>query len=178
MHLEPDTLYHIYNMGNNHGRLFFSHRNYLFFTQKLNFHICRQADILAYCLMPNHFHVMICTKVNFDRSELSNNLRVALSSYARAINRQEGRVGSLFRQNTKAEDLEISHINYPVDCFRYIHRNPLEAGIVQNLEDWQYSSYLEYTAGGVRKICNRIRAQGLLDIPVARSEFRDWMDAV
>ena len=59
MNFEPENLYHIYNQGNNRQQLFFSRDNYLFFLNKIKKHILPHADILAWCLMPNHFHVMI-----------------------------------------------------------------------------------------------------------------------
>ncbi|MBW6533380.1 MAG: transposase [Mariniphaga sp.] len=52
-------IYHIYNRGNNSQPIFFSGENYLFFLKKVRKHILSHADILAWCLMPNHFHLMV-----------------------------------------------------------------------------------------------------------------------
>ena len=62
MNFESGNLYHIYNQGNNRQQLFFSRENYLFFLKKIKKHILPHADILAWCLMPNHFHLMIYVK--------------------------------------------------------------------------------------------------------------------
>ncbi|MFB6341095.1 transposase [Saccharicrinis sp. FJH62] len=62
MDFESDQLYHVYNQGNNKQDIFFCKENYLFFLKKIETHISPYADIIAYCLMPNHFHLMI--KVN------------------------------------------------------------------------------------------------------------------
>ncbi len=62
MLFETGNLYHIYNQGNNRQQIFFSHENYIFFLKKLKKHILPHADILAWCLMPNHFHLMIYVK--------------------------------------------------------------------------------------------------------------------
>lgn len=59
MELEEGHLYHVYNQGNNRQAIFFSTENYLFFLNKIRKHIQPHADILAWCLMPNHFHLMI-----------------------------------------------------------------------------------------------------------------------
>jgi len=59
MIFEQGHLYHIYNQGNNRQRIFFSRENYLFFLDKVKKHILPYADILAWCLMPNHFHFMV-----------------------------------------------------------------------------------------------------------------------
>ena len=62
MNFESGNLYHIYNQGNNRQQLFFSRDNYLFFLNKIKKHILPHADILAWCLMPNHFHLMVYVK--------------------------------------------------------------------------------------------------------------------
>ncbi|MBN2634646.1 MAG: transposase [Prolixibacteraceae bacterium] len=59
MQFTTDHIYHIFNRGNNSQPIFFSRENYLFFLQKIKTHITPYADILAWCLMPNHFHLMI-----------------------------------------------------------------------------------------------------------------------
>ena len=59
MIFEAGNLYHIYNQGNNRQKIFFSNDNYLYFLTKFKEHILPHADILAWCLMPNHFHLMV-----------------------------------------------------------------------------------------------------------------------
>jgi len=62
MHFQTDQLYHVFNQGNNKQNIFFNDENYLFFLNKLREYILPYCDVLAWCLMPNHFHIMI--KVN------------------------------------------------------------------------------------------------------------------
>ena len=62
MYFETTGIYHIYNQGNNRQAIFFNRENYLFFTHKIRQHILPYADILAWCLMPNHFHLMVEVK--------------------------------------------------------------------------------------------------------------------
>ncbi len=62
MHFEKGNLYHIYNQGNNRQKTFFNQENYLFFLRKIKTHIVPYADVLAWCLMPNHFHLMVFVK--------------------------------------------------------------------------------------------------------------------
>lgn len=59
MQFETGHLYHIYNQGNNRQRIFFDRENYLFFIRKIHKHVLPFADVLAWCLMPNHFHLMV-----------------------------------------------------------------------------------------------------------------------
>ncbi|HAM98810.1 MAG TPA: transposase [Marinilabiliales bacterium] len=125
MHFENNHLYHIFNQGNNHQRIFFSDENYLFFIEKMRVHLLPYCDILAWCLLPNHFHLM--TKVNqvelpvatdthgvtlshpVSRNRtLNDSIAIMLRSYTRAINKQEQRSGALFRESTKAECLDCS----------------------------------------------------------------------
>lgn len=61
MHFEPEHSYHIFNQGNNKELIFFNRENYFFFLKKIETHIVPFADVLAYCLMPNHFHLMVYT---------------------------------------------------------------------------------------------------------------------
>jgi len=59
MHFEKEYLYHIYNQGNNGQNIFFNRENYFFFLGKIKNHISPYTEILAWCLMPNHFHLMV-----------------------------------------------------------------------------------------------------------------------
>lgn len=164
--MEASSVYHIYNRGNNRGEIFFSRENYLFFLRKIRNHILPHADVLAYCLMPNHFHLLVFTKDCFQATSFSKDIQVMLRSYTRAINNQEGRTGSLFQQNTKFKLLRD-----PLLCFHYIHQNPLKAGLVQRMEDYEMSSFTDYS--GLRKgtLCNHKVARLMLDISDDPTEF-------
>ena len=59
MQFDKGFLYHIYNQGNNKQKIFFKRDNYLFFLKKIRVYVLPYADILAWCLMPNHFHLMV-----------------------------------------------------------------------------------------------------------------------
>lgn len=179
MHFIANSIYHVYNQGNNKQQVFYTNENYLYFLNMYKTLVAPHADTLVYCLMPNHFHLLLSTneqsikqiKVgSLTLSALSNSIRVLLSSYATAINRQQHTSGSLFRQKTKAKSLEQGSINYTRTAFHYIHQNPLEAGLVKSLNDWEYSSFKDYA--GLRKgtLCNQELAQKLIDA--------DWNDIV
>jgi len=97
-------------------------------------------------------------------AKLTNGFRVLQSSYAQAINKQESRTGSLFRQKTKFKLLEIENSDYAWNCFNYIHQNPLRAKLVSNLKDWEFSSLRFYSGYSKFSICNDTLAIKLLDI--------------
>lgn len=120
MKFEKGYIYHIYNQGNNRQKIFFNRDNYLFFLKKVKTHITPYSDILAWCLMPNHFHLMVLVNrlamemrtEGFALSEalgcqrtLNHSIGIMLRSYTNAINKQQNRTGSMFRKKTKAECL-------------------------------------------------------------------------
>ncbi|MDZ4203863.1 MAG: transposase [Bacteroidales bacterium] len=175
MHFETGNIYHIYNMGNNSQKVFFTDENYLFFLRKIRNEIF--CEILAYCLMPNHFHPMIlANKLSVDLQSdsrmqiLTRKLGNLTSSYSQALNKQQQMKGSIFRQKTKAKNLSqfitypnLIH-NYLLTCFFYIHQNPLTSGLVDRLEDWKYSSYLDFAGLRSGTLCNIAQAYNILNI--------------
>ena len=168
MKLSPGTLYHLYNRGNNKQVIFFQERNYDFFKQKALRELGSQVDILAYCLMPNHFHFLISTKTTFDPKKFSDSLRTLLSSYTRAIQKQEGITGSLFQQNSKFKELSTNE--YACACFHYIHQNPVKAGLTKKLEDWPHQSFKEYWKKEFG-ICNVAMGDQFLTIATDANRF-------
>lgn len=59
MQFEPNVIYHIYNQGNNRQVVFHKREHYLFFLRKMRSYLLPYGDLLAYCLMPNHFHWLL-----------------------------------------------------------------------------------------------------------------------
>ena len=169
MHLIQNEIYHIYNRGNNKQLIFFNDDNYIFFIKKIREQLASCAEIICYCLMPNHFHIIIQAneKTIVERKsfggkpmqEFAYRIGVLLSSYSQAINKQNKTTGSLFQQKTKAkilsEQIEDKQENYLESCFFYVHNNPFEAGLVKTLSDWPYSSYLDYTDVRKGTVCNK-----------------------
>jgi len=205
MVLEKGHMYHLYNQGNNLERIFFQKANYYYFLKKIERHICPFADVLAWCLMPNHFHLIIAVR-NLETSyreitcqqstaneavtaninlkspsqyQLNNSIGTMLRSYTRAINIQQDRTGSLFREDTKAVwlgsiegeklkfqnrskvggvDLNLDE-SYLQTCFQYIHNNPVKARLAEQITDWEFSSALDISGIREESIVNK----GLID---------------
>jgi len=124
--------------------------------------------------MPNHFHFLILSQENFSSEAFSEDIRIMLSSYAKGINKQEDRTGSLFRQNTKAKNI-LQHRNYHsvLRCFHYIHQNPVKANFVRNLEDWEFSSFMDYAGLRNGSLCNKKLAMNVLGLPDQQVKFYD-----
>ena len=136
-----DNYYHIYNRGVNRQAIFFQKKNWGFFISKLRqYFVSSIVDILAYCLMPNHYHLLVYIKV--DDLFSCKVMQPFGTSYTKAINAQEKRVGPLFQGRFKGKLVENGR--YLHHLTRYIHLNPVEAGLVARPEEWPYSSYLEY----------------------------------
>jgi len=99
----------------------------------------RPVDIIAYCIMPTHFHLLV-RQVEDDG--VSNFIGNVSGSYARGFNAWQKRRGFLWEGRFKnvpvRTDEQLLHLT------RYIHLNPVTAGIVEKPEQWKYSSYKEY----------------------------------
>lgn len=135
--------YHIYNRGNNRQNIFLEQENYFYFLRKIKLYFSEDVEILSYCLMPNHYHILVYLKNN-NFSQIMQKFTIA---YTKAINKRFNRVGSLFQGSFKA--INISTDEYLLHLSRYIHLNPVKANLVKHPQDWQFSSYLEYI--GLRK---------------------------
>lgn len=153
---------------------FYQTSNYYYFLRKIRKYLLPQVDILAYCLMPNHFHFLIYPKKKFKSVTFSENIRIFLSSYTRGINKQEGRSGSLFRQNSKAK--LVDEMKYALTCFHYIHRNPISHGFTNSIEEWKFASTRDYLGLRNGTLCNRELALELLKLPSNRKLLRKFLD--
>ncbi len=180
MQIQPDNLYHVYNQGNRKQPIFFEPKQYQLFLVLTKKYIVPNGNILAYCLMPNHFHFLIHTNENsavkyklgnIEISMLSNSFRMLLSKYAQVLNREKIESGSVFRQKTKAKLIDPSSLYNAENCFRYIHTNPVKAGLVKQERDWNFSSFNEYLGLYKTGLVNMEIAKLKLDI-VPRFFFR------
>ena len=96
------------------------------------------AEVYAWCLMSNHVHLLIHASIDV----LSKVMHSVLRPYAIYFNERNGRVGHLFQERFRSEP--INDDVYFLTVIRYIHRNPVKAGIAK-LEEYPWSSYHEYT---------------------------------
>ena len=149
----PGAYYHLYNRGVNRQKIFYEDRNYQFFLFNIERYIFPTADLIAYCLMPNHYHLLIFVRETSEvtsevlptsevTSEVSRAMMKLSVSYTKTINLRYGRVGPLFQGAFQAKfvesDLYLSHL------IGYIHLNPVTSELVDNPEDWFYSSFRDY----------------------------------
>ena len=117
MYFESNHIYHIYNRGNNSQNIFFTRDNYLFFLEKIRKHILPYADVLAWCLMPNHFHLMVYVKVT------------------------ELRFYTVLGESQDKFGVEWGTVVTRERDFN--HSNPVDGKLVKRPEEWEFSSYLD-----------------------------------
>ncbi len=172
MRFVGNAIYHIYNRGNNRDKIFFNHKNYIYFLNKLKDHFLIHFELLAYCLMPNHFLLLALSKESLDNKKAIGSFALILSSYSQGINKQEERTGSIFQKKTKAKSLG-TNIPYLNTCLRYIHQNPCKARLVDKLEDWEFSSFRDYAGLRSNSLCNISTCLELLSFEDTK-EFYEW----
>ena len=136
--IEFDRYYHIFNRGNNHDHIFYKDLNYDYFLGKYKKYLGGHVKTYAYCLLPNHFHLLIKTISD----KVSSQLQKFFQSYALSINKQEGRSGSLFTKPFRR--LSIEDDDYLKWLVFYIHFNPEKHFICSNFRNYQHSSFSSF----------------------------------
>jgi putative transposase len=186
--------YHIFNRGINRQNVFFTKRNYFYFLRLLDDLLTDYISVLAYSLLPNHFHLVIKVKEQIEVPKnpisekkvefltvtndeeigkwVSNQFRRLFISYSMAINRQEGRTGSLFDKNFKR--LEITENEYLKYVIYYTHLNPEKHGLCSNCFQYEYSSYMAMTATKLTKIDKQL----VYEIFGGKDEFEHYHSVV
>jgi REP element-mobilizing transposase RayT len=154
----PNQYYHLYNRGNNRQKIFFERDNYLHFLAGIKKNLCNYMDIIAYCLMLTHYHMLVRIKdtviTEKETSEVlktseilvsnmvSNAMQKLMISYTKAINNQFDRTGSLFQGQFRSK--LIDKCDYLLRLCVYIHANPVKDSLVIRPEDWEFSNYKEW----------------------------------
>ncbi len=144
-----DTHYHIYNRGVNRENIFREERNYDYFLRLYIQHIEPVAEMFAYCLLRNHFHLLIRVKSEQEIKTLkvfgkplgspSQQFSHFFNAYAKAINRAYGRTGSLFQHPFGR--VPVTSDRQFLAVIAYIHQNPRKHHFVDDFREWKWSSY-------------------------------------
>jgi putative transposase len=197
----PGEFFHVFNRGNNRENIFYNSGNPKYFLAKYAKYLHTVVDTYTYCLLPNHFHLLVRVKTaeemlaaiqqltspqglktldasnqqdpeilkaraytldsilargdsyaisDFVSTLVSKQFRLLFMAYAKAINKQEGRIGSLFQKNFKRLRIESDfHLNSVV---LYIHANPQLHGLCDNFRDWNDGSYQAFLCDNPSKL--------------------------
>ena len=166
----PENYYYVYNRGNKKQPIFLEAENYRFLLRRLNVYLSKAgAELAAYCLMPNHFHLIVYLAKETD---FSNTLRAFTTSYVRLFNNRYGRGGYLYQGNTKAR--LVDQEAYLIHLCRYIHLNPVCARLVQAPIDWQCSDYRDWISDGLpQKSCVKLTRQPFFR---AGGDYREFVE--
>ena len=148
--LYKDNLYHVYNRGNGEEQIFFINENYSYFLRQYDKYLNNIVDTFAYCLLPNHFHLMVRIK-NDEPEIVSDKFRKFFISYSMSINKQENRQGNLFQRAFKRKIIDNEKYFYA--AVYYIHANPVHHGLVKDLRQYQFSSYNSFVGNNRTKLC-------------------------
>jgi putative transposase len=174
--LQPDSFYHIYNRGINGENIFKEERNYSYFLQRYAHHVEPFAETYAYCLLKNHFHILIKTRSEDDiRAFLSeqpalqkdgvllpkhhdksiewifgNAFSSFFKSYAISINKAYNRTGSLFEESFRR--ILVDSDDYFTELIYYIHHNPQKHGFVKDFKEYPHSSYHSHLHTAMTKL--------------------------
>jgi len=136
-----DTYYHIYNRGINRENIFIEERNYEHFLTLYAKYIEPVAETYAYCLLRNHFHLLVKIKSEDEIGEISASKKFSdfFNAYAKAINKSCARTGGLFQHPFGRVMLTNDRQFWNV--IAYIHQNPQKHQFVDDFRDWKWSSY-------------------------------------
>jgi len=171
--------YHVYNRGVNKSLIFYDEFDYGYFlnlfkkylspepardsSRRLLPNYAHEVELVAYCLMPNHYHLMFYLK---EKQGIEHVMRSVMTAYSMYVNRRHKRVGALFQNHFLAS--RITNDSYFWQVARYIHLNPLD--IHQSPLNYPYSS-IEYIRGS--KSAEWLHASHLVGSSDERRRFVD-----
>lgn len=183
------SYYHIYNRGVEKRQIFSNDRDYQRFIQTFYYYQfsgpkpkfshqkhfkakdfnrnTKIVDIICYCLMPNHFHLLVSQSNDNGIKEFMQKIS---NSYTKYFNTKNTRVGPLLQGTFKAvpieSDEQLLHVS------RYIHLNPLVSDLTKDLENYPYSSYLDYIKFSNNSICNK---EPILNFFRDKNEYKEFI---
>ena len=172
-------IYHVMMRGINRQNLFEDREDYLKFREILSQMVRPKDDngrslpsrtvFYAYCLMSNHVHLLI----KETEEKLGAVIKRIGISYAKHFNTKYQRYGHLFQDRYKSEP--VNDAAYFFTLLRYIHQNPLAAGLVKRVCDYEWSSWSEYEQGenGIPTICDTAHVLSRMPLPDLRELVND-----
>ncbi|MEP7169134.1 MAG: hypothetical protein ABI855_07150 [Bacteroidota bacterium] len=163
--LQPEQIFHIYNHAVGKENLFERDDDYIYFLKKMKEHLLPVSEVISYCLMPNHYHLVLRFKEietikeflkqrkkgilsieelmrqneNYLGKQLSQVCSNFFNTYAKHYNFVKSRTGTLFKRTFRRK--EVSDTDYLKTLICYIHQNPIASGFAQNIYEWKYSSH-------------------------------------
>ncbi|MCZ6578558.1 MAG: transposase [Gammaproteobacteria bacterium] len=133
----PGAIYHITSRGDRQEAIYEGDADRQQWLEILS-RVCERYNwrIHAYCLMGNHYHILLETA----DGNLSQGMRQLNGVYTQYFNRQHNRVGHVYQGRYKA--ILVEKDSYLLELSRYVVLNPVRAGMIKNMDEWHWSSYL------------------------------------
>jgi len=141
----PDSFYHLYNRGVDKRTIFKDDQDYSTFLRMCRYTLTKKGpspielSLMVFCSMPNHYHFLVRQG---EARGITRFIRSVASNYVPYFNEKYERIGPLFQGRFQAKRIEtdegLLHLS------RYLHINPVVAGLVNYPGDWRWSSYREY----------------------------------
>jgi len=174
----PQSYYHVYARGNSQQKIFLEASDYHRFLQLFERYLStepaysqtgerypnfrNQIKLLSYCLMSNHFHLLIYQE---GMDDLKRFMQSLMTSYSRYFNLKHKRSGSLFETRYKAS--RIDRDTYLQHITRYIHLNP------RRWQSYRYSSLSYYIHGHAPEW---LTTKPILDVFLSRKEYKEFVE--
>jgi len=165
----PGAFYHVINRGRNREKIFHNKSDFEYFLELIS--KCNkkfQLSVHAYCLMDNHFHLLLETPLG----NLDKIMHYISSLYVKKFNREKGYDGSLFRARYKA--ILIDKDSYLLELNRYIHRNPFS--LVRKIENYKWSSLSSYL--NLSKTPHWLNKKFTMDILSSKNDIDCFLDFI
>ena len=138
----PHYPHHVTQRGNRRQRVFFNDEDYIFYKKTIAAALSQaQVELWAYCLMPNHVHLVVVPETEEGLCDLFSK---AHRDYTRRINFREGWRGHLWQERFHSFVMDE---NYLLATVRYVELNPVRAGLCRCAEDWPWSSVHAHLKG-------------------------------
>ncbi len=178
----PGALYHVTARGVQQADIFFDDDDRRALLKLLARALTEgEAHAFAYCLMSNHYHFVLQTRL----SNLSTLMQRVNSAFSQSVNRRHGRCGHLLEGRFKA--VLVDRDNYLLEVCRYVDLNPVRAGLVAAPSQWRWSSYTAHTGGApapawlatseVHDILTGQSAETDSQVRAAQRAYADWVSA-
>ncbi len=164
------AIYHVLNRAHNRITLFGTDRDYAAFEDVLiEARQCVPIRILAYCVMPNHWHLVLWPEKD---GQMSRFLQWLTATHARRWRTNRGSVGHGYVYQDRFKSFPVESDEHFVTVCRYVEQNPLTAGLVRRAEDWRWSSLW-------RRVTSDRQAMSLLARwPIRPSNLQEWLKLV
>lgn len=171
--LLPNQFYHVYNRGVAQQNIFYQQENFAYFLSLYFKHTQDIVDTYAYCLLNNHFHLLVRVKIVRVKNEeqlatcfsngkksLSQPFSNCFNAYTQSINKQQERTGGLFERPYRRVLIESE--TQLLKCLYYIHANPEKHKLISDYREYPHSSWHELTS--------------LMPTKLSRNEVWEWFD--